>query len=333
MTGSLDSPLFHVTQIVDTLESAFDSHRRLFYRPVSYGGYWDVCERSAIATFVGDVIVEGMVPHRRKDGSYSFAGHDLAAFLGAPGGGHLHSLAWYARDINDLAARLRAWGVRFTDTEGHPIEAEVPTHGPIPVVPGSSTKYPPGWNSAVLYSYFEDCAGMIELCEPSSYHPGMAERRSGKLPQPAADPDTPVQGWRASDPLGVKRVSHQTIVVPDARHACRFFTEVFDGRLISEGESQVMGAKTITVSVGKGIGTVLELAEPVASGPARADLEAFGHGILHRCTFLVEDLGPVRDHLAREEFPVEAQSSSLVVVDPAGAAGSRFGFTTEDLSA
>jgi catechol 2,3-dioxygenase-like lactoylglutathione lyase family enzyme len=332
MTGVLESPLFHVTQIVDTLESAFDSHRRLFDRPVSYGGYWDVCERSAIATFVADVIVEGMVPHRRKEGSYSFAGHDLSAFISAPGGGHLHSLAWYARDINDLAARLRSAGIRFTDTEGHVIETDVPTHGPIPVVPGSSTRYPPGWNSAVLYSFFEDCCGMIELCEPSSYHPGMKERRSGRTAPSAPDPHTPVQGWRETDPLGVKRVSHQTIVVPDAQHAARFFTEVFGGRTIGEGESEVMGAKTITVSVGDGIGTVLELAEPVASGPARADLDAFGHGILHRCTFLVEDLGAARDHLAQEEFPIEAESPSLLVTDPVGTAGSRFGFTTEDFN-
>lgn len=118
--GYLESPLFHVTQIIDSLDSAFDSHRRLFCRPVSYAGYWDVADRDAIATFVGSVIVEGMVPHRRKDGTSAFAGQDLEPFLTAPGGGHLHSLAWYAVGIDDLAGRLRAAGVRFVETTGEP---------------------------------------------------------------------------------------------------------------------------------------------------------------------------------------------------------------------
>jgi hypothetical protein len=81
--------------------------------------------------------------------------------------------------IDELAGRLHPAGVRFAETTGELIAGKVPTHGPIPAVPGSSVKYPPGWKSAVLYSYFEDGPGMIELCEPSAHHPGMKERRSG----------------------------------------------------------------------------------------------------------------------------------------------------------
>ena len=266
--GYLESPLFHVTQIIDSLDSAFDSHRRLFCRPVSYAGYWDVADRDAIATFVGSVIVEGMVPHRRKDGTSAFAGQDLEPFLTAPGGGHLHSLAWYAVGIDDLAGRLRAAGVRFVETTGELIAGKVPTHGPIPAVPGSSIKYPPGWKSAVLYSYFEDGPGMIELCEPSAHHPGMKERRSGPPRRRPPDPDNPVQGWRETDPLGIERLSHQTIAVPDAAAAARFFEDVFSALRIHEGESETAAARTITVRVGDGDGTFLELAEPAC--PARS---------------------------------------------------------------
>ncbi len=333
MTVTIESPVFHVTQVIDTLESAFDSHRRLFYRPVAYVGYWDVVERSAIATFVGDVVVEGMVPHRRQDGSVSFASQDLAPFVESPGGGHLHSLAWYVKDINDLAARLRSRGVRFVDSYGHDIKGEVPTHGPIPVVPGSRTRYPPGWVSAVLYTYFDDTPGMLEFCEPSSYHPGMGGRRSGAPRKVEVDPDTPIQGLHEEDPLGIERMSHLSVVVPELSSAREFFVEVLDGRQVAEGESEAIGARTVTVILGDGQGTVLELAEPIADGIAKQDLERFGHGVLHRCTFKVKDLDAVRMHLASENFRIEVDAESTLVVDPVGTSGSRFGFTTATVAA
>jgi catechol 2,3-dioxygenase-like lactoylglutathione lyase family enzyme len=330
--GYLESPLFHVTQIIDSLDSAFDAHRRLFCRPVSYVGYWDVAERDAIATFVGDVIVEGMVPHRRTDGSSSFAGQDLDPFLKAPGGGHLHSLAWYAVGIDALAGRLRDAGVRFVDTSGELISGTVPAHGPIPSVPGSTVKYPPGWRSAVLYSYFEDGPGMIELCEPSSHHPGMKKRRSGQAVGSRRDPDNPIQGHRDFDPLGIERVSHQTLAVPDAEAAARFFEDVFGGQRVYEGESETAVARTIIVQVGDGDGTFMECAEPAGPGPVQDDLDTFGHAVLHACTFKVSDLGAVREQLASEEFALESETPTTMVVDPTRSAGSRFGFTTSAMA-
>jgi catechol 2,3-dioxygenase-like lactoylglutathione lyase family enzyme len=330
--GYLESPVFHVTQIIDSLDSAFDTHRRLFARPVSYAGYWDIVERDAIMTSVGDVIVEGMVPRRRKDGSRSFAGQDLDPFLHAPGGGHLHSLAWYAVGIDDLAGKLRQAGVRFVETSGDLITGTVPSHGPIPLVPGSPIRYPPGWTSAVLYSYFEDGPGMIELCEPSSHHPGMKKQRSGAAPPRRLDPDNPIQGQREVDPLGIERVSHQTVAVPDAEAAARFFEDVFGGLRVYEGESETAVARTIIVRVGDGDGTFMELAEPAGAGPVQSDLDRFGHAILHACTFKVADLGAAREQLASEEFALESGTPATVVVDPAGAAGSRFGFTTTDVA-
>jgi catechol 2,3-dioxygenase-like lactoylglutathione lyase family enzyme len=320
--GFLESPLFHVTQIVDSLDSAFDSHRRLFCRPVYYVGYWDVASRDAIATIVGGIVIEGMVPDQRH-GSPSFAGQYLNPFLNAPGGGHLHSLAWYAVGINDLANELRKKGVRFVETNGELITGTVPAHGPIPVVPGSTMRYPPGWTSAVLYTYFEDGPGLIELCEPSSRHPGIKGQR---------DPNTPVQGDREVDPLGIERVSHQTVAVPDAEAAARFFEDIFNGQRVYAGESETAVARTVIVRVGDGDGSFLELAEPSGPGPVQSDLDRFGHAVLHACTFKVADLGAVREHLEREEFALESETATTVVTDPLGASGSRFGFTTTGMA-
>jgi hypothetical protein len=60
----------------------------------------------------------------------------------------------------------------------------------------------------------------------------------------------------------------------------------------------------------------------------QSDLDRFGHAVLHACTFKVADLGAVREQLASEDFALESETPATVVVDPAGSAGSRFGFTT-----
>lgn len=103
---------------------------------------------------------------------------------------------------------------------------------------------------------------------------------------------------------------------------------MFGARRIGEAESETAAARTITVRVGDGDGTFLELAEPAGPGPVQSDLDRFGHAVLHACTFKVADLGAVREQLASAEFPLESATPAIVVVDPAAAAGSRFGFTT-----
>ncbi len=233
-------------------------------------------------------------------------------------GSRLHSLAWYVRGIDDIAEELRRRGVRFYDSDGDLIEGSVPRHGPMPLPPGYRRTYPPNWSSAVLYTNFRDAHGMLEFCEPSSDHP---------LPPRRLDDDMRPE----SDPLGIVATSHQTIVVPRCDTAAAFFVEALGGQLFHEGVNSALGVRSAFVLVGEGRGTVVELAEPTADGPARGDLETCGRAILHRTTFLVRDLAAIRDHLVVEGFKVEVDEDGLIVTDPASTVGARFGFTDRDL--
>jgi hypothetical protein len=305
----LRSPLFHITHVVDRLDDALDCHRRLFLRPALDGGYWDVPRRHAIFTFVGGVWIEAMAPDGRGGG--------LRAFVDRFGS-RWHSLAWYVKGIDDLADELHRRGVRFYDSDGDRITGAVPRHGPMPLPPGYRRDYPPDWTSAVLYTNFRDAHGMLELCEPSTDHP---------LPPRWVDDDMRSD----TDPLGIVTTSHQTTVVPGCDAAARFFVDAFGGHLFHQSENPALGVRSAFVVVGEGRGTVLELAEPIANGPARDDLEACGRPVLHRTTFRVRDLGVVREHLAAEGFGVEFDCDGLIVTDPASTVGARFAFTDRDL--
>jgi catechol 2,3-dioxygenase-like lactoylglutathione lyase family enzyme len=240
-------------------------------------------------------------------------------------------LAWYVTGVDRLADRLRDSNARFAEdpdprvayasfTTGKSATRAVPRHGPIPLPPGYRHQYPEHWESGVVYTHFRDTHGMLEFCEPSSYH---------AMPPRTPDDDMTVRG--KDDPLGIEKSSHHTIVVRDARTARDFWVEGLGAVALREGHNATLGARSAWVRAGAGDGTILELAEPVSVGPAMADLEACGLPILHSVTFKVSSLDRVRDHLAGLCFQVESDDGSTLVTDPASSAGARFGFTTIDV--
>lgn len=301
MAGILRSPLFHVTHVVARLDEALDCHRRLFARPTLDGGSWDVAQRHAIFTFVGDTWLEAMIPDRSGG---------IRAFVDAFGS-HLHSIAFYVNGIDDIADALHAHRVRFYDSHGKPIEGAVPRHGPIPVTPGYRRDYEEGWESAVLYTNINDTHGMLELCEPSSFHP---------LPPRTPDPDMLQDG---DDPLGLVGTSHHTMVTGDCDAATALWTDVFGAELVRRSDDD----RTALVRVGDGAGTVVELVQPEPGSVGHDDLVTCRRPMLHRTTFRVRDLDAVRSHLAANDFAIESDRDGLVVTDPTTTAGARFGFT------
>jgi catechol 2,3-dioxygenase-like lactoylglutathione lyase family enzyme len=308
--STLRSPLFHIAHVVDRLDDALDCHRRLFRRPVLDGGYWEIVRRHAIFTSVGGIWIEAMTPDRRGGGLRKFVDRF---------GSRLHSLAWYVEGIDEIADELHRRGVRFYDTDGAIIKGVVPRHGPMPLPPGYRHSYPPNWSSAVLYTTFRDAHGMVELCQPSSDHP---------LPPRDLDEDMRPD----SDPLGIISPSHQTMVVAGCETAASFYVEVLGGQLFHQSDNAALGVRSAFVLVGEGPGTVLELAEPTADGPAKVDLEICGRPMLHRTTFRVRDLAAVRDHLAVEDFGVEFDKDGLLITDPDTTVGARFAFTDRELA-
>jgi catechol 2,3-dioxygenase-like lactoylglutathione lyase family enzyme len=313
----LESPLFHVTHIVDDGDLARSTYQRLFARPIVDAGYWDLGGRWAIFVYVGDVWVEAALPNARPSGLRSFTNRF---------GSRLHSLAWYVRNVDQIANDLRDANIRFAEDPDPAVAYRsfqstenavrtVPRHGAIPLPPGYRHAYPADWLSGVIYTHFRDTHGMLEFCEPTSYH---------VMPPRLPDPDMCAP---SDDPLTLVRSSHHTIVVPDASAAATFWVERFGATRLYEGDNDLIGSNSSWVSVGEGAGTVLEFAQPAADGPAKADLERCGLPILHAVTFLVTDLDRVRAHLASEGFAIESDNGSSIVTDPSTTAGARFGFT------
>jgi catechol 2,3-dioxygenase-like lactoylglutathione lyase family enzyme len=133
------------------------------------------------------------------------------------------------------------------------------------------------------------------------------------------------------DPLGVRRGSHTTIAVADVDEASAFWCRVMGARLVSEGDSDGLGARTSLVEVGAaGRGTLVEFAEPIADGPVARDRTACRVDMVHAYTFLVDDLERVRRHLDRERFGLEVDGPHLIVTDPVTTAGARYGFADRD---
>jgi catechol 2,3-dioxygenase-like lactoylglutathione lyase family enzyme len=318
---ALESPLFHVTHLVDSYDTALDCYQRLFGSPPLHAGYWDLGGRWAIFVHVGGVWVEAAMPTSKGSGLRTF----LDRF-----GNHLHSLGWYVRGVDALAEVLVARGVRFADDpdpavaygrfspEGNAIARAVPRHGPIPLPAGYRHSYEPGWQSAVVYTHFRDTFGMLEFCEVTSHHP---------LPPRVPDADM----LPAVDPLGIEGASHFTTVVPDARAAAQFWLDNLGGELLHLGDHELLGTLSAWVRVGEGAGTVLELAEPTRAGPSKSDLEASRVPILHSMTFKVTDIARVRAHLDAEGFGIETESDTHLVTAPDTTAGARFAFTTDEV--
>lgn len=298
---ALESPLFHHTAVMGSIDEARDLLTRLFARPIRDGGYRQ--GRWALFSRVGDALVEIMVPDEPAVGMRRF----VERF-----GDHWHSLGWYVRNVDALADRLLSEGAGLVDHTWNPL-----LEGPVPRRVVDS-----GWWSAVTWSQLHaerGIHGLHEFCEPLEKHD--LARWMGA--EPLAD-----------DPLTIVGTSHVTTVVGDAEAAARFWVEVMGGRFRGITESPALGTCSSWVSVGADDpcddGVLMEFTEPIADGPARDDLERSRVSILHLTTFRVSDLNCVRAHLAYQGYSSEVDSDDLVVTDPA-TTGIRVGFTTSAL--
>jgi catechol 2,3-dioxygenase-like lactoylglutathione lyase family enzyme len=305
MNWVLESPLFHLTQAVDSVDTARDVYARLFARPVRDGGV--TLGRTALFTRVGDQLLEAMIP---GEGAVA-----LGRFVERYGS-HWHSLGWYVKNIDGLAATLLEHDKQIATTAGEFItEAHVPRN----YAPAGSDQGD-GWWSAPMWTRLHQergIAGMYEFVEPKTRHE--------------------LNSWRAGDPvehdpLTVVRGSHVTTVVSSAADVAAFWCDVLGGRQLAMGPNEALGSLSAWVSVSGDDrqATLMEFAEPVTAGSAADDRGAAGLDILHAYTFLVRDLDAVRTHVAKEGFGLCVDTEHCVVTDPATTAGARYGFIDGD---
>jgi catechol 2,3-dioxygenase-like lactoylglutathione lyase family enzyme len=292
--------LYHPTQWVPDLEEATEFFERVFGRHSQdmveflrledsdlVSGYpIDYC----VFTPIAEVLFDSVDPVRHLvDGKQPYP------TVTEP---HLGGIGWFVEGIEDLWRELRQRGIRGTD------QARAEPEGEGPPLDISSTP--------IIFTLPSDTGLSYEFC------PYFAQRDTrGDPPVPAVSP---------SDPLGIERCSHHTVLTKQPDRALRLLLEVLGGRVIHEGPNEVLATQSTFISLAD---QVLELAQPRdESSPAMADWQrAAPDDTYHSLTWQVRDLERVAEHLSAAGVALRARTDTLIVVDPADGLGVPWGFS------
>ena len=269
--------LYHVTQCARSLDVVAGYDRLLAPRQFVEGTYRT--GRRAFFCRVRDVLLEIMVPDAGLTGLSRFT--ELY-------GDHYHSTAWYVDDLEATAAGLRSSGVRLFDTAGEKSLA------------GAAW---PAWGGTgpVLFTNARDTGGIIEFKQ--------------RVQDDGSPEHAPWDATAAADgPLGITGLSHATVLAADLSAATRLWTQHLGGRVQGDGRNAEFGCTSRFLAIGQ-TGIVVELAQPGASGPARADLELTSSGGLFALYFAVRRLDDVRQHLKATGFGIAAENETSILVD------------------
>src|SRR5438045_1142485 len=81
--------------------------------------------------------------------------------------------------------------------------------------------------------------------------------------------------WRLEPPsensVGAQYASHHTLVVDDEAKTLHFLVDLCGATAIGKADNEALGTRSTYVAVGDRFPTTVEIAVPVADGPARVD--------------------------------------------------------------
>lgn len=198
---------FHLTLLVDDLARADEFFLSLFAPHCFYRGYEPLpLHRTASLYVIGDFVIEPMEPHPPEEGERATT---IRRFLDRFGP-CVHSLAFYATELDAVAERMEARSVRVTD----------------------------GGQESVLFGHPKDFPGLVELMENIT------------LPDPRLRPQFDAGYWRHAHGLGIALASHVTIVVSDLDRAVGLWCDVLGGHVLPESDSLMPGARSAYLLVG-----------------------------------------------------------------------------------
>jgi len=244
--------LFHLTPLVDDLNAAEFFFVGLFSPLCVYRDYSLHWHRDASILTIADTVIEPMQPYPPATGQKGTSWYRYIEKFGP----RVHNLAFYVEDAPALAQRLTDAGIAITD-------GGVPSN---------------------IFTYPRSTAPMLEFYEPGEHRPT----------DPRFAPHWPAfcdEFWTNGHPLGLRRLSHVTVVVADHHATARFYVHVLDSVKLPAQSSSVIGAEATFVMIGED--TVVELAQPVANEcPIRSDLETVGECVTG-ATFTVQDIEAV----------------------------------------
>jgi catechol 2,3-dioxygenase-like lactoylglutathione lyase family enzyme len=279
--------IFHVTHVVDDLDAAVSWYERVF--GVRQFGRSSPFGAELALLAVADAVFQPMTP-------VAGATRAGAAQFRQRFGEHLHSLALYVEDDEDLVRSLRERGYFLAGSSGAELSR----------LPDEIWTRPR--ETPCLFEFFR---------RPLSSDPRF---------QAGWDRDY----WRTQHPLGMLGVACLTVAVPDIEAAKTFFVDALGGKVVHESDATPYGTRSTFVALGQS--TVMEVAQPVEpESLAAQDLERHGN-ILHAVTVRVVDTGQAGRHLASNGVAWSEPAPGHLLVEPDQAHGVVFRFTDRELS-
>jgi catechol 2,3-dioxygenase-like lactoylglutathione lyase family enzyme len=287
--------LFHLTPLVDDLAPAEYFFNSLFSPLCMMRNYAELWHRHAAIYVIGETSIEPMhcLPREPGSGLEDTSWYRYVQRFGP----RVHNMAFYVEEIDDLAERLQAAGVRITDA-------------------GSGT---------TVFCHPKDTPGMLEF-HPASGGPWLQG-------DPRFQPTWKefASSFWPNAPLGYIRMSHITVVTGDLDAADALYVGVLDAQPLPEQAATIRGGTSRHYLVGED--TVVEFMDPSGTGDtvAARDLERVGPSVTG-VTFTVRDLARAAEWMTAMRAPIAEVTEAEVRLDVERTWGCEYRFTERVLT-
>jgi catechol 2,3-dioxygenase-like lactoylglutathione lyase family enzyme len=284
--------LFHLTPLVDDLGQAEYFFNTIFNPLCMMRNYSEHWHRHAAIYVIGETSIEPMECLPPPAGKEATSWYRYAERFGP----RVHNLAFYVEDLDDLAERLQAAGVRITD----------------------------GGSGITVFCHPKDTPGMLE------FHPAKGGHWEQVDPRLRPEWKAFRDGYWPQHPLGLLRMSHITIATGDLDAAERLYVDVLDAQPLPEQSSTVPGCTSRYFLVGED--TVVEMMDPRGTDTVAArDLERVGPSVTG-VTFTVRDLAATSEWISIFDTPVAEATEAEIRLDVKKTWGCEYRFTERVLT-
>lgn len=267
--------LFHLTPLVDDLGKAEYFFNSIFQPLCMMRNYAELWHRHAAVYVIGETSIEPMECLPPRPGEEATSWYRYAERFGP----RVHNMAFYVHDLDDLAERLQAAGVRITDA-------------------GSGV---------TVFCHPKDTPGMLE------FHPAGGGLWEHVDPRFRPEWDAFRDAYWPQHPLGLLRMSHITVVTGDLAAAAQLYVDVLDAQPLPEQPATVAGATSRHFLVGED--TVVEMMDPRGTDTVAArDLERVGPGVTG-VTFTVRDLAGAAEWISHFDIPIAEITEAEIRLD------------------
>lgn len=230
------------------------------------------------------------------------------------GPGRLQGWGWYVDGMEEIFSALKDAGIAMEDQLGQRATGDRP-----PSTVAVDSYYP------LFMSYFDE--GMrYEFIQLPPDVPGVAANKVAGVDE-RLDPDWTIPPVSDSDPLGIERTSHHTVLTGDVARAKRLVVDILGGEVVHQGENPLLGTDSTWIAIGR---ELFEYAVPKREGTlAWADWNGQGRNdTYHTISFKVRDLDKAAAHLTDVGLTIAARDDETIIVEPATALGVPWSFTT-----